>query len=343
MRVCFPVQNERRQKMFKSFEIKGYMLNLALILFICISLVISGGGIADAQPAPLFTKDKQAEEFLNHAFDSRDGVNVAGVKRKWLDVPYATLSSAEKLDIYLPKEGEGVFPVIVAIHGGSFSRGDKRDFQIVPIMEALKRGYAVISINYRLSGEAKFPNQIYDVKAAIRWIRSNAGQYFLNSRKIAVWGDSAGGNLAALVGTSGNVKELEDLSMGNPDQSSNVSAVVDWYGPINFLTMGDIQRLERVGNKMIGKTSTEAPELYLAASPETYISPGNPPFLIQHGNADKIISIQQSADFAAKLKNVLGKDRVIFDIVKGADHLDKMFNTPENINKVLDFLDIYMK
>lgn len=329
--------------MFKSVNIKKYRFDLMLIIVICISLLISGGGIGNAQSSPLPTKDQQAEEFLNHAFNSREGVNDAGVQCKWLDIPYANLSSAEKLDIYLPNAGEGPFPVIVAIHGGSFIRGDKRDFQIVPIMEALKRGYAVVSINYRLSGEAKFPSQINDVKAAIRWIRANAEQYALNPKKIAVWGDSAGGNLAALAGTSGNVKELEDLSLGNSDQSSSVSAVVDWYGPINFLTIGDIQRLERVGNKLIGKPLTEAPELYLAANPETYISPDNPPFFIQHGNADKIIPIQQSIDFAAKLENALGKNRVTFEIIEGADHLDEAFNTSENINKVLNFLDRYLK
>ncbi len=329
--------------MFNLIKIKEYRFELVLILFICISLLISDGGIGNAQSLPLSTKDQQAEEFLNHAFNNREGVNATSVQRKWLDIPYATLSDAEKLDIYLPNEGEGAFPVVVAIHGGSFIRGDKRDFQIVPIMEALKQGYAVVSINYRLSGEAKFPSQINDVKAAIRWIRANAEQYALNPKKIAVWGDSAGGNLAALVGTSGNVKELEDLSLGNSDQSSNVSAVVDWYGPINFLTIGDIQRLERVGNKLIGKPINEAHELYLAANPETYIRSDNPPFFIQHGNTDKIIPVQQSIDFAAKLENVLGKNKVTFEIIDGADHLDEAFNTPENIKKVLDFLDRYLK
>lgn len=101
---------------------------------------------------------QQADDYLDQIFNSREGVNVAIVQRKWLDVPYANLSPNEKLDIYLPNEGKGPFPIIVAIHGGSFIKGDKRDFQIVPMMEALKRGYAVVSINYRLSGEAKFPS-----------------------------------------------------------------------------------------------------------------------------------------------------------------------------------------
>jgi acetyl esterase/lipase len=210
-------------------------------------------------------------------------------------------------------------------------------------MDALHRGYAVVSINYRLSGDAKFPSQIYDLKAAIRWVRANSGQYALNPKKIAVWGDSAGGYLASLAGTSSNTKALEDKSMGNPDQPSNVSAVVDWYGPIDFLALGDTARLDKVVNKLMGRTKNEAPESYSAANPETYINPENPPFFIQHGDADQVIPVQQSIDFAAKLQNVVGTKRVVFEPIKGADHLDEAFNTPENINKVLNFLDRFMK
>jgi len=102
--------------------------------------------------------------------------NTDNIKRKWLDVAYATKSQAQKLDIYIPDEGEGPFPVILSIHGGAFKSGDKGDGQVIPMLEGIKRGYAVVSINYRLSGEAIFPAQIYDVKAAVRWIRANAKQ-----------------------------------------------------------------------------------------------------------------------------------------------------------------------
>ena len=160
--------------------------------------------------------------------------NIQNIKLKWLDIAYATTSTAQKLDVYLP-EGNGPFPVILSIHGGAFKAGDKRDGQLMPMLEGLKRGYAVVSINYRLSPEAIFPAQIYDVKAAVRWIRANAKQYKFNPDKIAAWGGSAGGTLTALVGTSGDVKELEDLSLGNPTQSSRVQAVVDWFGQTDFL------------------------------------------------------------------------------------------------------------
>ena len=105
------------------------------------------------------------------------------------------------------------------------------------VQPMLERGYAVVSINYRLSHEAIFPALIYDVKAAIRWIRANAAKYNFHPDKVAAWGSSSGGYLAAMLATTGDVKELEDLSMGNPKKSSRVNVAVDWYGPTDFLLM----------------------------------------------------------------------------------------------------------
>ncbi|EFL50339.1 Alpha/beta hydrolase fold-3 domain protein [Solidesulfovibrio fructosivorans JJ]] len=288
-------------------------------------------------------RGKEVDAYLQQIFKTRKGVDTDRIRRKWLDIPYASLSPAQKLDIYLPETGDGPFPVVIAIHGGSFTAGDKRDFQVAPMLAALDRGYAVVPINYRLTGEALFPAQIGDVKAAIRWVRANAAKYSLRPDRIALWGDSAGGNLAALAGVTGGTGELEDKSLGNGGQSSKVAAVVDWYGPIDFLTMGDPQRLAEKGNKLIGKTTLEAPQLYREASPESHIHPGIPPILIQHGDADRVISVSQSIHFADALRKGAGEGSVVIDILKGADHLDERFTTPENTARVLDFLDKYMK
>jgi acetyl esterase/lipase len=281
--------------------------------------------------------------------------NTDHIKNKWLDVAYATASQAQKLDIYLPEEGSGPFPVIVSIHGGAFKGGDKADGQLTPMLEGLKRGYAVVSINYRLSGEAIFPAQIYDVKAAIRWIRANAKQYQLNSEKIAVWGGSAGGHLSAMAGTSGNVKELEDLAMGNPNQSSRVLAVVDWFGPTDFLKMDEQLKASGVKNpqthsipnspesELIGKNLADAPDLVKKANPETYITPDDPPFLIEHGRIDHLVPYQQSENLAAKLTAALGKEKVTFEILENNDHGGPGFTSPQNIVKVFVFLDKYLK
>ena len=281
--------------------------------------------------------------------------NTDYIKRKWIDIAYANQSQAQKLDIYLPEEGDGPYPVILSIHGGAFKSGDKGDGQVNAMLEGLKRGYAVVSVNYRLSGEAIWPAQIQDVKAAIRWIRANSKQYKLNSGKIASWGGSAGGHLSAMAGTSGNVKELEDLSQGNADQSSRVQAVVDWFGPTDFLKMDEQAKESKVANpqvhsipdspesQLIGKNLQDAPDLVKAANPETYISKDDPPFFIQHGLNDPLVPYPQSVNFAKKLEQTLGKEKVTLELIPGTGHGGPNFQTKENVDKVFAFLDKHLK
>lgn len=278
------------------------------------------------------------------------------ITRKYLDIPYAHLSPAQKLDIYLPEQGECPFPVILSIHGGAFMGCDKADLQVLPMLEGLKRGYAVVALNYRLSGEAKFPALVQDVKAALRWLRANAQSYPLDPARIAAWGGSAGGYLASMLGVSAGIPELEDLSLGNPTQSCNVQAVVSWFGPTNFLNMDECLAASGLGppaelshssenspeSLLLGKKITEIPELVKAANPETYIRPDAPPFLLQHGTRDPVVPVQHSIEFAAKLRQAIGEDKVILDLLEGAEHADPRFEMPGNVNKVLDFLDKFM-
>jgi acetyl esterase/lipase len=276
-------------------------------------------------------------------------------KRKWLDIAYAYQSPAQCLDIYLPEKGEGPFPVIAVIHGGAFMMGDKRDVQQLPMLEGLKRGYAVVCIEYRLSGEAIFPAQIYDCKSAIRFIRGNAEKYGFDPKRIAAWGGSAGGHLSALVGTSAGVKELEDLSMGNPDQDCSLQAVVDWYGPAaDFLQMDEELKARGKGvpdhsqpqspeSLLLGRLITEVPDLVRKASPMTYVSKHTPPFLIQHGLLDQLVPVEQSIRFAEAIEKAAGRERVILELLPGVYHADPAFETPENVERVLNFLDSVLK
>ncbi|MDO1445538.1 alpha/beta hydrolase [Rhodocytophaga aerolata] len=272
----------------------------------------------------------------------------------WNDLAYASVSAAQKLDIRLPATGKGPFPVIVAIHGGAFRTGDKGDVQLSSVFEGVNRGYAVVSINYRLSGEAKSPKMVHDVKAAIRWVRAHAQTYNIDKNKIAVWGPSAGGHLAALLGTSGDVAELEDLSLGNPEESSRVQAVVDWFGPINFLTMDDQFHMLGVEGMLhntpdspesaiIGKPITQAAEEVKLIDPQTYISADCPPFFIQHGTKDPLIPYLQSVVLADALYKVIGKEKVQVALLEGAGHGGSLFDDPENLHKVYAFLDKHLK
>ena len=308
-------------------------------------------------PKIIYTKIVPALSFIFFvlvSFAQPPAANTVHIKRKWLNISYATISPAQKLDIYLPDKGEGAFPIIISIHGGAFMFGDKADEQVNPMLEGLKHGYAVVSINYRLSGEALFPKNINDVKAAIRWVKANAATYKMNPDKIAVWGGSAGGNLSALAGTSGDVKELEDLSLGNANQSSRVKAVVDWFGPTNFLLMDE--QLIETGNgrpdhsdtnspesKLMGQKITEIPSKVQLANPETYITKDDPPFLIEHGTEDQLVPTQQSINFAAKLTPVLGKEKVTIHLLKNARHGGPQFETKENLELVFRFLDAVLK
>lgn len=273
-----------------------------------------------------------------------------GITRKWLDVPYAQGSEAQKLDIYLPETGDGPFPLIISIHGGAFKGGDKADGQLNPMLDGLKRGYAVASVNYRLSGEALFPNNIQDIKAAIRFLRANAQQYHLDPDRFVAWGGSAGGNLAALAGTSAAVTELEDLSQGNADQSSAVQAVVDFFGPINFLAMDEQFKASGKGQAnhseagspeslVLGAALATVPEKVKQASPATYIGPNTPPFFIAHGDQDQLVPTQQSIDFAKQLQEQLGKQRVELEIIPGAKHGGPAFENKKLLDQVFKFLD----
>ncbi|MBP2654614.1 MAG: hypothetical protein H6Q73_2183 [Firmicutes bacterium] len=264
-------------------------------------------------------------------------LNKEQFSRKWLDVAYAKGSKSQVLDIYLPEKKAGPFPVLVVVHGGGWELGDKSDSQVITIIKsAVKRGYAVASVNYRLSGEASFPAQIYDVKAAIRFLRANAAKYSLNPEKIGIWGNSAGGHLAALAGTSGGVAKLEDLKMGNQNQSSRVNAVVTWFGAFDLTSIQDSRELK----KLFKDTPTE---LKGAADVKKYITKDDPPFLIQHGSSDTLVPVTQSVQLATDLYKVLGKDKVKLDILLGEPHGGSGFETPENIARVFSFLDPILK
>lgn len=277
--------------------------------------------------SPPLLSPKEGDDFLARAFAERPPIDVTHYHRNWLDLPYAGGSPAQKLDIYLPEQGKGPFPVIVAIHGGSFLMGDKRDFQIVPMLRAVDHGYAVVSINYRLTAEAKFPAQTEDVQAALKWIHAQAGTYSLDPRRIALWGDSAGGYLSAFAA----------------GENAGISAVVDWYGPISFAAMAGIKRMEAVGVRLFGKSAEEAPELYAQSNPETHLSPKAPPILIQHGDRDSLVPFSQSVEFARNYRKAAGKAKVTLEIIHGADHLDEQFTTSSNVERVIRFLDQYLK
>jgi acetyl esterase/lipase len=280
--------------------------------------------------------------------------DVSFVQRKFLDLSYSTISPAQKLDIYLPDEGIGPFPVILNIHGGGFEIGDKRDINVLAFLKGIEHGYAVVSVNYRLSREAIFPAGLQDIKSAIRWLRANSRQYHLDTNRIAACGGSSGGNYAAMICLTDHVAELDDLNLGNREFPCSVQAAVDWFGPIDFLKMdeqlteggygpSDHSGAHSPESRYLGAKLTDVPLKVELANPMTYIHEHMPPILIQHGRLDTMVPVQQSIMFVEKLEKYVGRDRYEFDIIEGAGHGDPLFETEENMKRVFSFLDKHLK
>lgn len=275
-------------------------------------------------------------------------------RETFTDVKYGTQSNAQKSDIYLPA-AKPPFPVLVWIHGGGWVQGDKTTFKAQPMLEALlSRGYAVVTINYRLSGEAKFPAQIYDVKAAIRWIKANATTYKFNADKIGVWGSSAGGHLTALLATSQNVASLENLTQGNPSQSSKIQVAIDWFGPTDFLLMDKMTIEQKCSaathngasspeSALMGFPIQSQPQLTAITNPAKYVSNDDPPMYIQHGRIDCTVPYNQSQLLYDSLITKKSKTEIKLKFLEKSGHGGNEFETAANIKEMIDFLDIYLK
>lgn len=259
------------------------------------------------------------------------------------DIPYVAAGhERQKLDLYLPESADGPVPLLIWVHGGGWQNGSKENG--IPLRQDwTERGYAVASLNYRLSGHAIFPAQIEDCKAAIRWLRAHAAEYGLNPNRFGVWGSSAGGHLVALLGTSGEVKEFE---VGEHlDQSSSVQAVCDFYGPTDLKAFVASPGYESHASptspetKLLGGAVLENLELAAKANPITHVTSNDPPFLIVHGDKDPVVPIQQSELLFEALKKA--ERPVQFHTIKGAAH-GQGFAGPEIQTMVNNFFDSHL-
>ncbi len=251
----------------------------------------------------------------------------------------------QKLDVYVPAEAKEKMPLVVWIHGGGWRNGDKRR---CPALYLLDKGYVVASVNYRLSQDAIFPAQIQDCKAAIRYLKSHASRFHIDPTKVGAWGSSAGGHLVALLGTSGDVAEFEHPQAPQTELTSRVQAVCDYYGPTDFAKMSqqttiegpfDHDSADSPESKLIGGAIQENIKKANAASPITYVSKDDPPFLIVHGDSDPLVPVDQSKTFQQKLEET-GVDSELV-IVKGGGH--GPFKSREMLEKVKHFFDRHLK
>jgi acetyl esterase/lipase len=257
-------------------------------------------------------------------------------------VPYAVRPGFRplQLDLYRPA-GDGPHPVVLFLHGGGWRLGSRgmfcptwRHWQPDPFARIVAAGFAVASAEYRLSGEAVFPAQLDDVTDALRWVAARADELGVDSKRVVVWGESAGGHLAALLGLT--------ATRARPGA---VAGVVDWYGPSDLATLAVPARADAVARSdaadsrealLIGAPAADAPELARAASPVSYVHAAAPPFHIAHGTVDRFVPVGQSEELAEALRRA--GVPVELELVDGADHMWQGATDPEGIfTRALDF------
>lgn len=296
----------------------------ALLLVGCVSLV-------HAQQDATLRIDRK---------ESRPALSASGL-RELKDIPYVTGGhERQRLDLYIPGKGDSPRPLVLWIHGGAWEGGNKNN---CPAKGMLLRGYAVASIGYRLSQHAVYPAQIEDCKAAVRWLRAHAGEYGIDPERVGVWGASAGGHLAALLGTTGDVR---DFDVGeNLGQSSEVKCVIDWFGPTDFLHYGDppwvaLDYPKSVVARLLGGTVSENPEKARRASPLYFVQKAAAPFLIMQGDHDDVVPLQQSELLHAALQKVGATSQLC--VLPGAGHGGPAFGAPEQLKLMASFFDQYL-
>jgi len=258
---------------------------------------------------------------LMHAADS--GVRVMP------DVTFLAPDRAEKLDLYLPVAPAGgqLAPAVVWIHGGGWTGGTKNEARAKEICRTLaEAGYVAVSIDYKL-GDGAWPQNLFDCKDAVRFLRARAREYGIDPERIAVAGGSAGGHLALMVGLTAGQKRFEpaDHETPYPGVSSAVRCIIDMYGPASLLTRMETDEAGRLTNRRkppgslgVYRATGVDDDIFRIASPTTHVTPKSPPVLIMHGPLDTTVDVEQSRSLAAVLK----KNNVPHELVlvEGAGH-----------------------
>tara|TARA_B110000495_G_C23025703_1_gene609499 strand:+ start:1468 stop:2661 length:1194 start_codon:yes stop_codon:yes gene_type:complete len=287
-------------------------------------------------PALLFSKidrnsDGQLSRKEDDAFRARSRVGNRNADRD-LRLPEGVLvdrnlvytvvqARSLPLDLYRPKS-DAPTPLVIWIHGGGWKSGSKNGAGPA-LRQLLERGYAVASVEYRLSGEAIFPAAIEDCKAAVSFLRLHAGKYNLSPERFGAWGSSAGGHLVAMLGTTSDTNDFGTHPV-TLKASSKVQAVCNWFGPSSFLRMNDFPGTldhdspESPESRFIGVPIQQYPERTQRANPMTYVSPSDPPFLHMHGDKDRLVPFNQSELLHSALKQA-GVQTSLYRVVDG-DH-----------------------
>ena len=277
-------------------------------------------------------------------------LDVSKIRRKFLDCPYGE-DPKQKLDIYLPNEGEGPFPIVFFAHGGAWQRGLKDDVQVIPFMDGLNRGYAVVSLGYRLVPDVRYPDNMFDIKAALRWVAQNADSYMLDPSRTALCGASAGAHLTMMAAFTQGQVVFGDVPEA---PTCNVCAIVEQFGPTDFATIhaqydeSGFPRVQVPGTPsaidvMLGVRAELIPNMLRFYNPIDCVHPGIPPILLLHGKRDPMIPYQQAIQLFDKINAIAGDGKAELDINDEFMHADPGYAAPEYVNLIYGFIDKHLK
>ena len=266
--------------------------------------------------------------------------------KSYLNVPFAFVPGYRllRLDLHVPAHPRPNAPLVTYASGGAWLLSMKAGG---PWQFLLEEGYAVAAIEYRVSGEARYPAGIHDLKAAVRWLRANAAGYGLDATNIVAWGSSAGAYFSSMCGVTNGMPEFEGTVGDHLDQSSKVMGVIDHYGPADLASMAEDTNslpgvIEHMGTEtspetlLLGYRPQDNPDQAKLANPGYYASADTVPFLIMHGDADTRLGIGQSRRLHEELAKAGAKTQ--FHVFPGANHGTPEFDSPEAHKLVLDFL-----
>lgn len=282
-------------------------LGLSFILSACSNVAqVSPAAVTSASPLPFNEPQQGSVTFYRSKTGSADK-----------DITFCQMDGVDlMMDVYYPDQYSAQpWPVVMYVHGGGWQKGDKNEgagFRALPWLRAA--GFLVVSVNYRLAPQYKFPAQIEDVQCAVRFLRANASRYHLDPQNIGVWGGSAGGHLVALLGTAADKPEWK---VGEYlDQSSRVQAVVDMFGPADLSVEFDSSNFQ-TARAVFGAVNGSDPKL-VNASPVTHVDSTDAPFLILHGDQDNVVPLEQSRLLFRQLQQYGVESELV--VVQGAGH-----------------------
>ena len=273
------------------------------------------------------------------------------INRKYINVEYGTAKN-QKMNIYLPENGTGPFPVIFFLHGGGWQGGSRHDTQVKPFLHGLNRGFAVISCGYRLMPEVNYPENLYDVKAALRFIGKHGSEYNLDTNHLVIAGASAGAHLAMMTAFTQGVPSFEGAEI---DNAPVIRAVIDQFGPTDFAN--ENTHFEESGyarmnppapagngtvDRLLNANTAINPGLLNFVSPIANVHKDIPPVLILHGKYDPLVPYQQSVTLYEKICKICGNDHAKLIISDDCTHADTKYENEPYTSEIFEFINKYI-